>query len=61
MELEQQIKLVDDLINQRRDRTVRDFIRIRNEMEKYCVPMQRITQNVIENEKAPVYQTEAIN
>ena len=59
--MELQIKLVDDLINQRRDRTVRDFIRIRGEMEKYIPSMQRITQNVIDNEKAPVYQTEAIN
>lgn len=58
--MELQIKLVDDLIKQRRDRTVRDFIRIRGDMEKYSDPMQRITQNVIENEKGAVEATPII-
>ena len=51
MELEQQIKLVDDLINQRRDRTVRDFIRIRKVIEDYDLPTRKLTLKIIDNGK----------
>ena len=60
MDLQTQIKLVNDLVNQRKDRTIRDFIRIRGEMEKWDPSMQRLTQNITDNEKAPV-ATRAIN
>jgi hypothetical protein len=61
MEMDLQIKLVDDLIMQRRDRTVRDFMRIKGELEKWEPSMQRITQNVIDSEKAPTVTSRPFN
>lgn len=58
MDLREQNNLVDELIAQKTDRTVMDFIRVRRELEKYNPSMQRTTQNI--KEKAPV-ATRAIN
>lgn len=56
MELQQQIDLVETLIKQRCDRTIRDFIRIRTEMEKYGPIMQKVIEtNIKKNKKVIRY------
>lgn len=45
MDLQAQITLVNDMISLKTDRTIKDFVRVRNEMEKFHPTLQRITIN----------------
>jgi len=57
MKLEQQIKLVDELIEENRDRTIKDFIRIKEILKKKPrLRFNRLTEsdkNRLLKEKAP--------
>ena len=50
MDLQAQITLVNDMISLKTDRTIKDFIRVRNEMEKFHPTLQRITINNMRSE-----------
>lgn len=41
MNLEEQIKLIDDLVERGNDLTIKDFLRIKSELEKYSESMRR--------------------
>ena len=50
MDLQAQITLVNDMISLKTDRTIKDFVRVRNEMEKFHPTLQRITINSMRSE-----------
>ena len=50
MDLQAQITLVNDMISLKTDRTIKDFVRVRNEMEKFHPTLQRKNINSMRSE-----------